>query len=182
MRVLDDRHVHDSVSAIAARRPAVRGAALLFAVGAAVALLPPGVASALGLTAGTPTVALSPFQPNSTATGTGTLLPVTGGAWTLQASALSSGFLTAAATGCAHSEATLAHPLTVTVTAGIGIAGGAVTSSGAIALSGSNQTVATGSGTILTGSLNTAYSQSIGTTEVLLAGCVYSTTVTFTLQ
>jgi hypothetical protein len=58
-----------------------------------------------------------------------------------------------------------------------------VTSAGPVSISGSSQTVASSTSQPLAASLLTAnYSQSIGSAETLLTGCVYSLTATYTLQ
>jgi len=134
------------------------------------------------LTAG-PLVALTNFAPGHTATGTGALTATTllQPSWTLQAQDTGSGagHMVAASTGCAGSDATLANPLQVKVTSGLG----SVNSPGTISLSAANQTVASASSQILNAdTLTTAYSQVIPANEQMRTGCVYSITVTYTLQ
>jgi hypothetical protein len=177
LRLLDDGHVHPAVAIAAGRRGVGLLAGAVAVTGALLVPAPAAEAVAVSLVASTP-VALAGIAPHSTAAGSGTLTPVTTSSWTLQASATNAGHMTAAGTGCTNSEPTLASPLQVTVAGAIG----GLSSAGAISLSGSNQTVATGSSSISAGLFTTTYSQPIATTETLLAGCLYSITVTYTLQ
>lgn len=129
-------------------------------------------------------VVLSALQPGGTSAGTGTLTATdTSGIWTLQAmdGGSGAGHLVAAATGCTGSASQLVNPLKLSVS---GLVTGA-TSAGTIDLSGTNQTVASSTNplAVLSGSpLTTNYSVTVPPDEVLLAGCSYSLTVTFTLQ
>jgi hypothetical protein len=88
--------------------------------------------------------------------------------------------MVAAGVGCPSSEPSLLSPLAVNVT-GTGVLG-SVSSSGAVAISGSAQSVASGSGVLGTATLTTSYSQSVASSESLLTGCSYSLTATYTLQ
>ncbi len=135
----------------------------------------------ISITAG-PGAALTPFEPGKAATGSGALTATdTSPSWTLQAKDTGSGagHMVSSATGCGGSDRTLSNPLQVTVTSMLPGA----TSAGQITLGGSNQTVASGSNQALAASvLTTSYSQAIPATETMLAGCIYSITVTYTLQ
>jgi len=85
----------------------------------------------------------------------------------------------ASAGGCSGSDHKLTNPLQVSVTSPLG----GVTSAGAITLGSSNQTVASASNQPLTAAvLTTNYSQTLPGTQVMLTGCVYTITVTYTLQ
>jgi len=101
--------------------------------------------------------------------------------WSLQAQDLGTGAgkMVAGSSGCAGSDAALADPLQVSVTSPLG----GVTSAGQIVLSATNQTVASASNqTLASDVFTTNYSQVIPPTETMLVGCVYSITVTYTLQ
>lgn len=133
-------------------------------------------AQALSLSASPVTLSL---QPGATATGTGTIVATTlSGSWTLQAadSGTGQGHMI---TSCGQGDATLVDPLQLQAT---GLVTGA-TSAGVISLSGTNQTVASATNALLSGTtLTIGYSQVIPSNEVLSAGCSYGLTVTFTLQ
>jgi hypothetical protein len=137
----------------------------------------------LSLSVPTP-VALSGLQPGSTSTGTGSMLVLsTKGSWALSVqdnAAGTPGHMVAAGVGCSGSESSLVSPLTVNVT-GTAVFG-SVNSSGAVAVSGSAQSVASGTGVLGTAVLTTSYSQSVASSESLLTGCSYSLTATYTLQ
>lgn len=140
--------------------------------------------SSLSLTAGTGAI-LNPtqFSPGNTATGTGALTAVdTSPTWHLQVedtAATNPGKLAAAALGCTGSDANLADPLQVSVSSVLP----GVTSDPAVSLSGANQEVASASSQLLAADVfTTNYSQPIPSTEVMLSGCVYSLTATYTLQ
>lgn len=141
----------------------------------------PPAAGQLVLTPGSGS-ALAPFEPDKTASGMGSLTATDDSpSWTLQAQDQGSGAgkMVAGATGCAGSEPVLADPLQVSVTSPLS----GVTSAGTISLSANNQTVATGSDQPLAAAaFTTQYTQVIASTEVLLTGCVYTVTVTYTLQ
>lgn len=149
---------------------------------AAIILIAAPPASALiSLTAGTVS-ALSPFGPGKTATGSGSLTATDSNpSWTLQAqdTGTGAGKMVASASGCTGSAAVLANPLQVSVTSTLG----GVTSAGTVSLSASNQTVASSSSVPLSSALlTTNYTQVIPSNEVMLAGCAYTISVTFTLQ
>jgi hypothetical protein len=139
--------------------------------------------SELSLTAGTGAVLATNFSPGNTASSTGLLTATdTNSSWTLQVKDTASsnaGKMKAAAVGCTGSDAALANPLSVNVTSPLG----GVTSAGSVSISGSNQTVASASAQPLAANLlTTNYSQTIPSSEVMLTGCVYSLTATYTLQ
>jgi hypothetical protein len=174
----------------------ILGPLSLAAVGALVACLPaPAVAASSnqvvsGTSLGVLAIAATPatsfttgFQAGATATTSGLLtLTDTNPSWTLSvsnATASNPGHMAAASVGCSGSEASLQNPLSVNVTS---LLGGA-TSAGPVSISGSPQTVSTATNQLLAANLFTAnYSQTIESSETLLAGCVYSLTATYTLQ
>jgi hypothetical protein len=137
----------------------------------------------LSLTAGTGAVFATNFTPGGTANQTGALTATdTSASWTLQVqdtAATNAGKMKAAVTGCTGSDAALANSLTVNVTSPLG----GVTSAGVKTVSGTVTTVASATSQLLAANvLTTNYSQVIPSTEVMLAGCVYSLTSTYTLQ
>ncbi len=139
--------------------------------------------SELSITAGTGALFTTNFSPGNTATATGALTATdTNSSWTLQVqdtAASNAGKMKAAATGCTGSDAALANPLAVDVTSPLG----AVTSAGSVSISGTNQTVASATAQPLAANvLTTNYSQTIPSSQVMLTGCVYSLTATYTLQ
>jgi hypothetical protein len=129
-----------------------------------------------------PGAALSPFGIGTTGTATGSLTATdTSGSWTLTAKDQGSGAgkMVASVAGCSGSDPTLANPLQVSVTSGLG----GVSSPGTISLSGGDQTVASASNQTLTNNmLITHYTEVIPSTQKMLTGCVYTITVTYTLQ
>jgi hypothetical protein len=134
-------------------------------------------ASALGMSVSAPVGSLTPFAPGSTGTTSGALTVVSLTPWTIQVADQSGsaapGHLIRSAS-CSQGAASLAQPLAITATP----APGTGTSSGQKTLSSATQSVATGpAGTSV---VTTAYSQTIGTSEVLLKDCAYSVTVTYT--
>lgn len=137
----------------------------------------PGSAGALGIGISTPSVTLAGLAPGQTASGSGTVT-VTGvpAPWTLKvADPAHAGHLRPGAVGCSGSEAQTVNPLSVS-------AGGLLpttNSSGTVVVGASPVTVATGSAA---DTVTASYSLVVGPTEVMGAGCVFSTTVTFTVQ
>jgi hypothetical protein len=129
-----------------------------------------------------PGASLSPFELGKTATATGTLAATDSSpGWTLTAKDQGSGAgkLVAGAAGCSGSDANLANPLQVSVASSLG----GVNSAGTISLSSGDQTVASASNQTLTNNtFTTNYTQVIPSTEKMRTGCVYSITVTYTLQ
>lgn len=136
--------------------------------------------SSISLALGTAPLFTTNFAPGNTATASGTLVATDTSAapvLTVQdQAAANAGKMHAAATGCTGSEAFLANPLSVTIT------GTGVTSSGAVSLSGTAQQVASATAPIAATTLTTSYSQTIGSAETMLTGCVYSLTATYTLS
>jgi len=163
-------------------------AAAMFSAGTSFAATSTQVVT--GTTLGTLAIAAGPaatfttgFQAGSTATTSGVVtLTDTNPSWNLSvndAATGAPGHMAAAALGCGGSESSLQNPLSVTVTSLLG----GVSSAGAVSISGSPQTVASATNQLLAASLFTAnYSQTVNSSEVLLAGCVYSLTATYTLQ
>jgi hypothetical protein len=137
----------------------------------------PSPASALGLGVSTPSVTLANFAPGQQASGTGALT-VSGvlTPWTLKVADGSghAGHLAPAVVGCAGSELQTVNALSVTASGLLPTTNGA----GAVIGAGS-ATVANG---VATDTVNLAYRLDVGGTEVMRAGCVYSTTVTYTVQ
>jgi hypothetical protein len=139
--------------------------------------------SSISLAIGTPVSGFTTgFQPGSTATTSGTLVATsTSSAPALQVedatSTSNKGHMQAAATGCTSSESALTDALSVTVPSGAGF-----TSSGAVSVSGTNQTVASATAPVAAATVTTNYSQTIGSGEALLTGCVYNITNTYTLS
>ena len=133
----------------------------------------------LAIGAATPAV-LTNFAPGQTATSLPSLLTVVStGSWDLEASdATNDGHLAAAAVGCTGSQPSTNNQLNVvssdaatTVGTVNHAAGQAVTSAGGLVADGA-----------LGNTLNVAYSLDLDATEQLLTNCVYSTTVTWTVQ
>jgi len=142
--------------------------------------------SSISLTAGTGAAFTTNFTPSQTApaTATGVLTATdTAPGWTLQvkdSATLNAGKMAAAGTGCTGSDANLASPLSVSVTSALG---GVTPAASPVSLSGTNQSVASATAQLLAANtLITHYSQTIPTSEVMLTGCVYSLTATYTLQ
>jgi hypothetical protein len=135
-------------------------------------------ASALGLGVSTPSVTLANFGPGLQASGTG-VLGVSGvlTTWTLKVADGSghAGHLAPAAVGCAGSEPQTANALSVTASGLLPTTTGA----GAVLIGAGSATVANG---VANDTVNVAYALGVGLTEVMRAGCVYSTTVTYTVQ
>jgi hypothetical protein len=139
--------------------------------------------STLALAAGTGANFASSFAPGYNPTATGALTAVdTNPGWTLKVQDTASGHpghMTAASTGCAGSDAYLTNPLDVTVTSLLG----GVLSAGQVPISGTATTVASATNQLLGADvLTTNYYEAIPSTEVMLIGCVYSMTATYTLQ
>lgn len=145
--------------------------------------------SNLSLTAGTGAVFATNFNPGATATSTGALTATdTNPSWTLQVKD-ASGNPTAgkmvetnpALVACSGSEANITQALSVSVTAPLSVAG--ITTNSAVALSGTNQQVASATSALLAANVfTTNYSQTIPSGDVMAAGCPYSLTATYTLQ
>jgi hypothetical protein len=134
----------------------------------------------LALTGSTATFATN-FDPGGTATANGLLTATnTAGSSTLTVgdAGTGAGHMVKAAAGCTGSDAQLTNALTTNVT------GTGVTSAGAKAIPASTSpvTVATASAPLAAAALTTGYSQVIPSSQVMLTGCVYSLTATYTLQ
>lgn len=124
---------------------------------------------------------LTPLQPGQTATGTGAITATTILPWTLTVSdgGVGAGHMVKSAVGCAGSAAQLTSPLAVTVSS----SASGFTSSGSRSISASPTQVASGTSALLLASVfTTSYSQVIPSAQVLLTGCAYTMTVTYTLQ
>jgi hypothetical protein len=143
----------------------------------ALAVFPPS-ASALALGVSTPSATLVNFGPGLHATGSGTLTVSTVLApWTLKVADASgnAGHLAPGAVGCAGSEPHTANALSVSASGILPTTSG----SGTVVIGASATTVANGTAI---DTVNVAYALDVGLTEVMRAGCVFSTTVTYTVQ
>lgn len=154
----------------------MRGALVAFLCGCGLALWPAS-SWALGLGVSTPSVTLANFGPGLTATGSGAVV-VTGvlAPWVLKASdSANGGRLVPGAVGCSGSEGRTANALTLRATGAIGT----TASAGTVTVGAAAVTIANG---VVADTVTMNYSLDIGRTEVMRAGCTYSTTVTFTVQ
>ena len=120
------------------------------------------------------------FDPGGTAAASG-LLTATNTAATstltvLDAVATAPGHMLAAGTGCTGSAPSLTNALTTNVT------GSGVTGAGAKSITGTATTVASATAPLAAAALSTAYTQVIPSAQVMLTGCVYSLTASYTLQ
>lgn len=143
---------------------------------------PPPAGAVLSISVVSP-VTLSNFGQGQTATGSGDIAITngTGSSWTLQAQDQGSGAgqMVSSVAGCTGSDSLLQNALEVSIsTSASGVSPGSVT------LSGSPQNVATATGQapLAAASLTANYTQVIPMSEVMLTGCVYSLTVTYTVQ
>jgi hypothetical protein len=141
--------------------------------------------SVIALTASAGATFLSAFSPGNTPTAAGSLTATdTNPGWTLQAAdtnagSSNKGHMLAGATGCAGSDASLVNALNVNVTTSLS----GVTSAGQVAISGTAVTVSSATSALMAANpFVTHYSVVIPATEVMLSGCVYSMTATYTLQ
>jgi hypothetical protein len=136
----------------------------------------------LAIAAGTGAVFSSGFSPGNTATSTGVLTATdTSASWTLKArdAGAGAGHMVAAGLGCTGSSSQLVNATSVAVTSPLG----GVTSAGPVSLSGTDQTVASATNQLLAANaLTTNYSVVLPSSEIMLTGCVYSQSVTYTLQ
>jgi hypothetical protein len=133
----------------------------------------------LGLSVNVAPGVITPLAPGSTGTASG-VLAVTAGAtgWTLKAADASStspspGHLLRSACSTGASVLSSALEVTATPSAGTG------SSAGAKALTGSAATIASGTG--LASVVTTSFRQSVGTSEVVTAGCAYTISIVYTL-
>lgn len=142
--------------------------------------------STLALTAATPASFGTTLAPGATVNSTGGTLTATSTSpsWnvTVQDQAVGTpGHLVAGGVGCTGSAANLANAASVNVSPAV--ANGSITSAGATAVSGAAQQVISAANVLLSATVfNTAFSQVIGSSELLTAGCVYSLTATYTIQ
>jgi hypothetical protein len=147
----------------------------LVAAGCALA---PSPASALGLGVSTPSVTMANFGPGFTATGSGVLV-VSGvlTPWTLKAADTTgnAGHPASSGVACTGSEARTVDPLTATAAGVLGT----TSSAGALTIGASQATVATG---VAPDTVTVNYSLAIGKTELMRTGCLFSTTITYTVQ
>ncbi len=143
----------------------------------------------IGLSAAVPATFGTNLQPGQTINstlGTVTVTSVLGlTGWTLQVKdSTNAGRMQAAAGAtCTGSATQLANPLTIAASDPLGASSISVNPRQAVG--SSNATIATYSATLTllsTATLNTNLQQTIGASEVLKAGCLYSTTLTYTVQ
>ena len=117
--------------------------------------------SSLSLTAGTGAAFTTNFSPGNTASTNAGKMQALGGPT------------------CSGSDSVLSNALSVSVSSPLG----GVTSNSPVSLSGTNQQVASATSQLLAATLlTTNYSQTIPNNQVMLAGCVYTLTATYTLQ
>jgi hypothetical protein len=151
------------------------------ASGAAIALVlagAPPAGAVLGIGISTPTVSMT-LSPGSTATGSGTVAVTPGiGTWRLSISDSSghAGHLAPGAVGCAGAQSLTTNALSATAT---GLAADNI-SNGPVSVSASPQQIA--QGTLLEAALTVNFSLVLPNTERMPTGCVFSTTLTYTLQ
>ena len=140
--------------------------------------------SSLSLTAGTGAAFTTNFSPGNTASATGALTATdTNSNWSLQvkdtASTNAGKMQALGGPTCSGSDSVLSNALSVSVSSPLG----GVTSNSPVSLSGTNQQVASATSQLLAANLlTTNYSQTIPNNQVMLAGCVYTLTATYTLQ
>ena len=130
----------------------------------------------LSIGIGTPPPSMD-LAPGTSATSVGTLVVTPGiGAWTVTVrDAANGGHLKPAVAGCAGAQTQTVNALTVRAQGALGTS----TSSGTKTVSASAQGIATGT---LADTLTVTYGISILNTERMPAGCVFSTTLTYTIQ
>jgi hypothetical protein len=139
----------------------------------------------IALTAGSGAVFASGYSPGSTATATGVLTATTTNpSWTLtvQDNGAGAGHMVSAnPTLCSGSDAQVTNSLQVAVTAPVSLGG--FQSAGTKTISASAVTVASATAQLLAANVfTTNYTQVIPSGQVMLAGCPYSLTATYTLQ
>lgn len=146
----------------------------------------------LSLTVGNPATFGTTFAPgvsNDASTGGTLSVTDTSPSWHLsvQDQGTGAGALVADTTlspvgACTGSETQLGSQVNVTVTPALANPLGSFSSAGSVQVSGTPATVASATSQLLANdTLDTAYSQSIGSGEVLKAGCIYDMTATYTL-
>jgi hypothetical protein len=172
-------------------RPVRLGVAVTGAVLAAA--LTPNSAGALniGISAGTPATFGTTLSPGQTVTSTGgtititSLLGLTG--WTLTVKDATGGgtpgrLRSAGGVGCTGSTTALANPVQI-YTPNPGYSSLSVAARHAVTASDTTVATYTPLVTLLSSvTLTTEFQQTVGAAEILRAGCVYSTTVTYTVQ
>lgn len=151
------------------------------------ALAAPANAINIGISAAAPATFGTALAPGTTTSSTGgsvtvtSLLGLTG--WTLTVKdATNAGFMQAAGVGCGGSVPALGQRLQIAV---VDPGYSSVSVAAKHAVTGTDTTVATYSALVSLLSsiaLTTTLEQTVGATEKLLAGCVYSTTLTYTVQ
>ena len=134
--------------------------------------------STLSLGVSDPAVTLTGFAPGSTASGFGAVVVTSTNAWILKAAdgTANAGHLGQTGGTCTGSETSTAHPLSVT---SVGALPANTTSAGAVTVSGTPTQVANGT---LADTVTNTYSLLLDPTEVLSTGCIYGTTITYTVQ
>ena len=147
----------------------------LAAIVAALAVAPPAHA-VLSIGVGTPPAPMD-LAPGTTGSTTGTLLVTPGvGTWSVSVrDAANGGHLKPAAAGCAGAESQTVNSLTARAQGALGT----TSSAGTKTVGTSAQAIATGT---LADTLTVTYGLAILTSERMPAGCVFSTTLTFTVQ
>jgi hypothetical protein len=139
----------------------------------------------IALTAGSGAVFATGYSPGSTATSTGALTATTTNpSWTLsvQDNGTGAGHMTSGNPAlCSGSDAQVTNSLQVAVTAPVSLGG--FQSAGTKTISGSAVTVASATAQLLAANvLTTNYTQVIPAGQVMIAGCPYTLTATYTLQ
>jgi hypothetical protein len=149
--------------------------------------------SSLALTVGTPATFGTSFAPGVSgdqSTGGALVVTDTSPSWHLsvQDQGSGAGHLVADTTlsplnACNASESQLGQAVSVTVSPAIANPLASFNSDGSVTLSHAAAEVANASSQLLANDiLNSTYSQSIGSSEALSAGCIYDLTATYTLQ
>lgn len=163
------------------------GAAVAGTVVAGV-LAAPAHALNIGISAATPATFGTTLAPGASVTSTGgsvtvtSLLGLTGWTLSVKDATAGAGRLQAAGVGCSGSASQLANRVRI-YTPNPGYSSLSVAADHAV--TGADTTVATYSPlvTLLSSvTLTTQFTQDVGAGEILRAGCVYSTTITYTVQ
>lgn len=158
-------------------RRSFRHGAVCGAVAAVTLALAPPASALLGLGVSTPTVAMN-LSPGSTASGSGTVVVTPGlGTWHLSVADTTghAGHLVPGVVGCTGAQAQTTNVLTATAS-GL-VVGNA--STGPVTVGASPQEIAHGT---LGDSVLVGLSLVIPNTERMPTGCVFSTTLTYTIQ
>lgn len=135
----------------------------------------------LALTPGTAPLFTTNFQPSGTATANGTLTATNTAAIStltvIDSTVTTPGKMDAAVGAtCTGSDTSLTTALTT------GVTGTGVATAGVKSISSTSQTVASATAPISAALLTAAYSQAIPAAQVMLTGCVYTLTATYTLS